>query len=447
MTTDKEVDVAEKELYDHATALPPVIRLERQATSDNLRGGNGNGSPSTSSPIDTDHLCDDMQRSSLRRGMSKRTVSGGSTMSRDSAYTTPTKSADKRLSRRIIDSVQRLGRDRSRSTSRASAYLPDFRPIDRSGDVEGQYEERAVMLARAGPPTPSLPKSDSLFDMGVPRLPPMRFDGELVGQEKRSVTDHLVVTPPRTVRDSSSMSQSRQSRSTSTASQTLASTTDEKSTTCEVPKDDLLQRAIVEHESGNLQLATQLFRESGQGEDGLAIGQLMYGLSLRHGWGCEKDESRAIKWLRQAAESSADREAELLMSSRTDQEGAPPVRAAVRNELVLAIYELGNCFRYGWGCDVDPQLARHYYETAANLGDADAMSETAWCYETGFGVKKDKYKTAYWYRRSEKAGNRNVGMQWIWKPKYDSDPFVDEGGSGTKKRGLNWLRKRADVKS
>lgn len=34
--------------------------------------------------------------------------------------------------------------------------------------------------------------------------------------------------------------------------------------------------------------------------------------------------------------------------------------------------------------------ARSYYETAANLGDTDAMNEAARCYEEGFGGKKDK---------------------------------------------------------
>lgn len=34
--------------------------------------------------------------------------------------------------------------------------------------------------------------------------------------------------------------------------------------------------------------------------------------------------------------------------------------------------------------------AKHYYETAANLGDTDAMNEVAWCYLEGFGCKKDK---------------------------------------------------------
>ena len=38
----------------------------------------------------------------------------------------------------------------------------------------------------------------------------------------------------------------------------------------------------------------------------------------------------------------------------------------------------------------DAKAARQYYETAANLGDTDAMGEIAWCYVEGFGGKKDK---------------------------------------------------------
>lgn len=54
------------------------------------------------------------------------------------------------------------------------------------------------------------------------------------------------------------------------------------------------------------------------------------------------------------------------------------------------MYELANSFRHGWGVEKDPIAARSYYETAANLGDTDAMNEVARCYEEGFGGKKDK---------------------------------------------------------
>lgn len=72
---------------------------------------------------------------------------------------------------------------------------------------------------------------------------------------------------------------------------------------------------------------------------------------------------------------------------------------AAKGELVLAIYELANCFRHGWGVPKkDLVAAKQYYETAANLGDVDAMNEVARCYETGEGTHKDKV-CEFWGRR------------------------------------------------
>lgn len=63
---------------------------------------------------------------------------------------------------------------------------------------------------------------------------------------------------------------------------------------------------------------------------------------------------------------------------------------AAKGELVLAIYELANSFRHGWGVQKDMVAARKYYETAANLGDTDAMNEVARCCESGQGGPKDR---------------------------------------------------------
>jgi hypothetical protein len=78
-----------------------------------------------------------------------------------------------------------------------------------------------------------------------------------------------------------------------------------------------------------------------------------------------------------------------------------------KGELVLAIFELANCFRHGWGVQVDkfaakqvslvrvldggeawelsPNFCGQYYETAANLGDT-GMFDFFWLtiYELSF---------------------------------------------------------------
>jgi TPR repeat protein len=103
----------------------------------------------------------------------------------------------------------------------------------------------------------------------------------------------------------------------------------------------------------------------------------------RHAWGIEANQEQAVHYLSMAASNSAEVE-KLALGAGMKKGGS------AKGELVLAMYELANCFRNGWGIKKDPAAAKQYYETAANLGDTDAMNEVAWCYTEGFGTKKDK---------------------------------------------------------
>ncbi|BAE55645.1 unnamed protein product [Aspergillus oryzae RIB40] len=133
-----------------------------------------------------------------------------------------------------------------------------------------------------------------------------------------------------------------------------------------------------------LEKSTEMFRQLADPNGANnALSQVLYGLALRHGWGCPKSEEQAVTYLSAAASNSASIESQALQAGM--KKGG-----AAKGELVLAIFELGNCFRNGWGVKKDPAAARQYFETAANLGDTDAMNEVAWCYLEGFGGKKDK---------------------------------------------------------
>ncbi|OAT08204.1 hypothetical protein BDBG_04178 [Blastomyces gilchristii SLH14081] len=148
--------------------------------------------------------------------------------------------------------------------------------------------------------------------------------------------------------------------------------------------DENIQEAIRLHENGQLVESTQMFgRLADPNGANNPLSQVLYGLALRHGWGCTPDPDKAITYLSAAASNSASIEAEALRAGM--KKGG-----AAKGELVLAMYELANCFRNGWGVAKDPVAARHYYETAANLGDTDAMNEAAWCFLEGFGGKKDR---------------------------------------------------------
>lgn len=68
--------------------------------------------------------------------------------------------------------------------------------------------------------------------------------------------------------------------------------------------EDFLQLGIQHHEANRLQESARCFERSANERGGCGVGMLMYGLTLRHGWGCRKNEKAGFKWLMKAAESA-----------------------------------------------------------------------------------------------------------------------------------------------
>ncbi|KAG1191085.1 hypothetical protein G6F36_002607 [Rhizopus arrhizus] len=158
-----------------------------------------------------------------------------------------------------------------------------------------------------------------------------------------------------------------------------------------------LQLGLKYHEKGELEKATYYWRLSSQ--HGSPLGLFFYGIALRHGWGCKKDPIKAVKYLQSAAESA-------VYELQTNVAQSAMV---AKSELVLAIYELGVCFRHGWGVPKNLETAAYYFQIASNLGDPDAQNDLGFCYMHGIGVKKDLYLAAKYYRLAEKQGQGIIG--------------------------------------
>jgi hypothetical protein len=112
--------------------------------------------------------------------------------------------------------------------------------------------------------------------------------------------------------------------------------------------DQLLQEGIRHHEANRLRESAIAFERSARTPGGSGVGMLMWGLTLRHGWGCPKDETLGFSWLRRAAEAAV---------GDLERARAGLDLSAVRGELVLAIYEVGQCFFQGWGVKKDQKMA------------------------------------------------------------------------------------------
>lgn len=174
------------------------------------------------------------------------------------------------------------------------------------------------------------------------------------------------------------------------------------------PAERLVHQAIKYHESGKLEKATEMFKEAAAMD--LPIAMFLYGVSVRHGWGCKKNEHLAFQYLQKAAEHAVE---DLESFSSTVN------KSASKGELIMAIYELGVSFRHGWGCKKNKETAVYYFKIAADLNDADAQNDLGHCYYNGHGVKKDLKMAAKYYRKADKQGQGIMGNSWIWKSKYD----------------------------
>ena len=251
-------------------------------------------------------------------------------------------------------------RSNSRASSQASVNVPSDLPEIQNvavneEDQQAQWEQRATILANANASTRARALSHSDQGSGSPQR-----KGHRRSKSDMSIPESAVMqVEPR---------------------EHLGDKVVVKSSISDQKGDENIQEAIRLHEAGELTKSTEMF---GRLAASNAMAQIMFGLALRHGWGITPNPERAIAYLSQAATNSANVESDALGSGR--KKGG-----AAKGELVLAMYELANSFRHGWGVERDPMAARKFYECAANLGDTDAMNEVARCYEQGLGGKKDK---------------------------------------------------------
>lgn len=183
------------------------------------------------------------------------------------------------------------------------------------------------------------------------------------------------------------------------------------STSMQRTSQEYLQLGIQHHETNQLKESAACFEKSATQDGGCGVGMLMWGLTLRHGWGCEKNERLGFKWLRRAAESA-------VADLENARKGGSLDVSAVKSELVLAIYEVGQCFFQGWGVPKDQKMAVSYYQVAARLGDPDAQTDLGFCFANGRGCKKDRKEAAKWYRAAVAQGQSDVGLAWIYKDKF-----------------------------
>ncbi|KAJ3218182.1 hypothetical protein HDU67_006444 [Dinochytrium kinnereticum] len=228
--------------------------------------------------------------------------------------------------------------------------------------------------------------------------------------------------------------------------------------------DDHLTLAIFYHEREDLEISAIYLEKSAN--EGHPLGLYLRALTLRHGWGVPENKELAFRCLLESAESSlmtipeiADRrklKAESGPSSPFDTSDPSAKRSSTKTRpadlrslrsyatvasllpedihtatalLPLPLFEIGMCFRQGWGVLKSYPAAVYYFGIAARLGDPDAMYELGYCYlnhTPGVTLNasekmSNRQLAAMWLREADKTGKKVIGESWIWKKKWGGE--------------------------
>ena len=182
-------------------------------------------------------------------------------------------------------------------------------------------------------------------------------------------------------------------------------------------------------------------------EQGHALAQFNLGVCYHKGTGVSKDEGEAVRWYRKAAEQGdAQGQCNLgvcyeLGSGLLHKEQGEAVRwyrKAAEQGDADAQCNLGVCYEYGTGVSKDEWEAVRWYRKAAEQGNAQAQCNLGVCYEFGTGVSKDEGEAVRWYRKAAEQGYAraqfNLGVSYEF----------GAGVSKDKEEAIRWYRKAAD---
>ncbi|KAG7562969.1 hypothetical protein FFLO_01659 [Filobasidium floriforme] len=189
--------------------------------------------------------------------------------------------------------------------------------------------------------------------------------------------------------------------------------------------EDYLQMGIDKHEKSQgdeeLSESAHYFRKAAEG--GSAAGCVFYGLALRHGWGVQRDEKQAFGWLEMGCATVMQKPSTDIVDLDRRQSLMPMgTQNKLSAEVIMAIYEVGNCFEHAWGVpgtkrnQPNHQMAAMYYRLGAEQGDRDNQEHLANLLSQGkYGLKKDMWEAAFWYRAAIDNGLSPIGLSWVYK--------------------------------
>ncbi|HIF9142520.1 TPA: AAA family ATPase [Photobacterium damselae] len=132
------------------------------------------------------------------------------------------------------------------------------------------------------------------------------------------------------------------------------------------------------------------------------------GACYKQGWGGEENNDVALEWwIKANLEKKCTQQSDLngVEGKNSIEETVELWQKKAKQGHLDSMYELGHCYRYGWGIEKDKTVAILWWTKAADQGHLDSMYELGHCYCYGWGIEKDETIAVSWWIKAAKQGH------------------------------------------
>ena len=100
-----------------------------------------------------------------------------------------------------------------------------------------------------------------------------------------------------------------------------------------------------------------------------------------------------------------------------------------KKDNVMALYNLGICYEFGYGCEINEKKAIEYCKKAADLNCPEAQAELGVCYLNGRGVKINGAKAFKWLEKAAQQGYADAQCELGYCYRYGTGVEQNDTGA------------------
>ncbi|CAG8514286.1 1243_t:CDS:2 [Dentiscutata heterogama] len=149
-----------------------------------------------------------------------------------------------------------------------------------------------------------------------------------------------------------------------------------------------------------------LFLDAANGNEIIAM--YFVGRCYEVGWNTKKNIKEAIKWYDNAINNGCTaaewKLGDYYYRCQEYSKAFKLFRSAADKGNIVAMYNLGLCYRKGHGTYEDMNEGFKYLKQAAEMGVPNSTYELARCYEYGKGTTRNLHKASEWYQKATESG-------------------------------------------